>query len=165
VYEKERAMTLPIQEPVTGHEEISDSGEPLAALAQFYRALNRRDMALMEQNWDATDEAAMDNPLGGIKRGWAEIRNVYERLFGGANQYQFEFYDYTLQRYGEVFIAISRERGQFVTEDGLPIDLLIRTTRIFRWADGWWRQIHHHGSIDNPDMLARYQQAVLKRIA
>lgn len=122
-------------------------------------------MALMEQNWDATDEAAMDNPLGDIKRGWAEIRYVYERLFGGANQYQFEFYDYTLQRYGEVFIAIGRERGQFVTEDGLPIDLVIRTTRIFRWADGWWRQIHHHGSIDNPDMLARYQQAVLKRVA
>jgi hypothetical protein len=32
VYEKERAMTLTIQEPVTGHEEISVSGEPLAAL-------------------------------------------------------------------------------------------------------------------------------------
>jgi hypothetical protein len=64
-------MTLTIQEPVTGREEISDSGSLLAALPQFYRALNSRDIALMEQNWDAPEEAAMDNTLGGIKRGWA----------------------------------------------------------------------------------------------
>lgn len=73
-------MTPTIQEPVTGHEKIVDAGEPLAALSQFYRALNNRDIALMEQNWNANEEAAMDNPLGGIKRGWAEIRSVYERL-------------------------------------------------------------------------------------
>lgn len=61
-------MTLTIQEPVTGREEMSDSGSVVAALPQFYRALNSRDIALMEQNWDATDEAAMNNPLGAIER-------------------------------------------------------------------------------------------------
>lgn len=96
---------------------MSDFGSVAAALPQFYRALNSRDIALMEQNWDATDEAAMNNPLGAIERAWAEIRSVYERLFDGASRYQFEFYNSTLQRYGEVFIAIGRERGQFVTED------------------------------------------------
>jgi hypothetical protein len=29
---------------------------------------------LMEQNWDGSPEAAMDNPVGGIKREWFEIR-------------------------------------------------------------------------------------------
>ena len=158
-------MTPTIQEPVTGREEIVDSGEPLAALSQFYRALNNRDMALMEQNWDANEEAAMDNPLGGIKRGWAEIRSVYECLFASPGRYRFEFYDYLLQRHSEVFIAIGRERGQLASADGQVLELAIRTTRIFRWANERWRQIHHHGSIDNPDMLARYQQAVLKRAA
>ncbi len=52
----------------------------------------------------------MDNPLGGIKRGWSDIRSVYERLFASAKRFRFEFYDYTLQRNGEVFIAIGRER-------------------------------------------------------
>ena len=42
----------------------------------------------------------MDNPLGGITRGWTEIRSVYELLFDRANQYQFEFHDYSLRRYG-----------------------------------------------------------------
>jgi hypothetical protein len=31
----------------------------------------------------------------------------------------------------------------------------------FRWADGAWRQVHHHGFIDDTEMLLRYQQAVL----
>lgn len=154
-----------IEKPVTGHEDVADATDPLAALSEFYRALNQRDMALMEQNWDASDEAAMDNPLGGIKRGWEEIRSVYERLFEGDWRYRFEFYDYTLQRYGEVFIAIGRERGQLMKTDDSKLDLLIRTTRVFRFVAGRWRQIHHHGSIDEPGMLARYQDAVLKRAA
>jgi ketosteroid isomerase-like protein len=107
----------------------------------------------------------MDNPLGGIKRGWAEIRDVYERLFASSGEYEFEFYDYTLQRYGEVFIAIGRERGQLVSSAGQVLELAIRTTRIFREVESRWRQVHHHGSIDNSEMLARYQQAVSKRAA
>lgn len=158
-------MPLTIQSPVTGRENISDATEPLAALAQFYRALNTRDLALMEQNWGASSDTVMDNPLGGIKRGWPEIRDVYERLFAGNNRYQFEFYDYTLQRYGEIFIAVGRERGHVITESSQRLDLNIRTTRIFRWAGTQWRQIHHHGSIDDADMLARYQRAVLRRVA
>jgi ketosteroid isomerase-like protein len=157
-------MTATIQQPVTGREEIVDAGEPVAGLSQFYRALNKRDIELMEQNWDPTDEAAMDNPLGGIKRGWTEIRSVYERLFASAGRYHFEFYDYTLTRYREVFIAIGRERGQLET-DGQVLDLAIRTTRVFRRRDDRWRQVHHHGSIDDADMLARYQTAVLRRAA
>ena len=158
-------MTPTIQEPITGRELTTDSCEPLAALSEFYRALNNRDIALMEINWDGSDYTAMDNPLGGIKRGWNEIRSVYERLFAGAKHYNFEFYDYAILRFGMVFVAIGKERGQFLSEDGVQLDLAIRTTRIFRWVDGRWRQFHHHGSIDTPEVLARYQEAVLRQEA
>ena len=148
----------PIQQPVTGHEAISDPSQPLAALSQFYRAFNRRDLALMESNWDPA-EAVMDNPLGGIKRGWKEIRPVYERIFSGRGQVEVEFYDYTLQRHGEVFVAIGRERGRY-TSPKATFELAIRTTRVFRKQNGGWRQIHHHGSIEDPNLLAHYQDAV-----
>ena len=45
----------------------------------------------MKQNWDSPLEAAIDNPLGGIKRGWSEIRQTYERLFSALGTYSFEF--------------------------------------------------------------------------
>ena len=145
----------PIQEPVTGREELGDLSRPLQALAQFYKALNARDLVMMEQNWDSSSEAAMDNPLGGIKRGWSEIRQTYERLFRTPGTYSFEFWDYTLHQSGDVFWVVGRERGRLAERDW-TLELAIRTTRLFRRTDGRWRQIHHHGSIEDPDMLARY---------
>src|SRR6185437_9276510 len=88
---RREAMIETIQVPVTGREQVADDSSPLSALSQFYRALNTRDIALMEQNWDSSDEAAMDNPLGGIRRGWAEIRSVYQRLFDAPNRYSLNF--------------------------------------------------------------------------
>ena len=73
----------------------------------------------------------MDNPLGGIKRGWAEM-----------------------------FYAVGRERGYFRL-GGEEITLAIRTSRIFRKVNGRWKQSHHHGSIEDPQLLAKYQAAVL----
>lgn len=43
-------------------------------------------------NWDQTPEIAMDNPLGGIKRGWDEIRAVYDRIFNGPAKVYLERY-------------------------------------------------------------------------
>lgn len=103
----------------------------------------------------------MDNPLRGIKRGWSEIRMTYERLFASKGSYRFEFYDYTQHEAGAMFYVVGRERGELEVA-GRPMKLAIRTSRIFQKdPDGKWRQVHHHGSIDDPQMLAAYQQAGL----
>jgi ketosteroid isomerase-like protein len=149
----------PIQEPVTGREELGDLSEPAQALAQFYRAVNTRDIDLLADNWDHSAQAAMDNPLGGIKRGWPEIRSVYERIFAGDSKFHFEFHDYTLHVSDSVFYAVGRERGRF-EKGGKSMDLAIRTSRVFHRIDGRWRQVHHHGSIERPEMLDAYQKLV-----
>jgi len=83
-------------------------------------------------------------------------------LFSTPNEFHFEFYNYSLSSYPEVFIAIGRERGELVNTDH-TLQLAIRATRVFRRLHDRWRQVHHHGSIDDPRMLAAYQDAVLKR--
>jgi hypothetical protein len=40
------------------------------------------------------------------------------------------------------------------------LELAIRTSRLYRRIDGAWRQVHHHGSFDDPDLLAAYSEAV-----
>ena len=150
-----------VHEPVTGAETLGDRTEPFQALAEFYKAFNTRDLALMASNWDASDEVVMDNPVGGIMRGWPNIRRVYERIFGGPARVRVEFHDYTLHVGDAVFYAVGRERGRFESA-GASLDLAIRTTRIFRRVDGRWRQVHHHGSIDDPALLERYQRAVAR---
>ena len=63
-------MMATIQESITGQEITAyywrAAGCPLR---EFYRALNNRDIALMEINWDASDYSAMDNPF---RRGSSE---------------------------------------------------------------------------------------------
>jgi len=152
----------PEQSPITGQEDRSELTAPLRALSDFYDAFNSRDLAKMSKNWAQTEDIAMDNPLGGIKRGQEEIRAVYERIFNGPARVYVEFYDYTIHEADDVFYAVGRERGEFRVGDAV-IPLAIRTTRIFRMIDGRWRQVHHHGSIDDPEFLARYQAAVSRQ--
>lgn len=149
----------PEQAPITGKENGAGLTGPMAALVEFYSAFNWRDIVKMERNWAGTDEVAMSNPLGGIKRGWPEIKGVYERIFTERAQVYVEFYDYTICESGEMFIAIGRERGEFRL-GGTVIKLAIRTSRLYRLIDGRWRQLHHHGSIEDPDLLRRYQDTV-----
>lgn len=154
----------PVLTPITGKEQQGDLSTPYQALVQFYCAFNAGDLEMMSQNWWQSDEIAMDNPLGGIKRGWTEIRPVYERIFSGPAQVYVEFFDYTIHETAEMFYAVGRERGYFRLA-GEEIPLAIRTSRIFRKVDGIWKQTHHHGSIEDPQLLAKYQAAVLGKKA
>ncbi len=149
----------PEQKPITGSEKREKLSAPVAALSEFYHAFNNRDVGEMSRNWAGTDEIAMDNPLGGIKRGWDEIRALYERLFNGPAKVYVEFYDYTMHEASDLFYVVGRERGELSLGDK-TIKLAIRTSRIFRKMNGDWKQVHHHGSIEDPDLLGRYQNAV-----
>lgn len=148
--------------PVTGDEYEVDRATPRGALAGFYRAFNRRDHALMAANWLQTDEVSMANPLGGIRRGWREISAVYRAIFDGPARVHVEFHDYTLHVTDCLFLVAGRERGT-LRLDGRCIDLHIRTTRIFTLRGDGWKQLHHHGSLDNPELLSEYQSVLLNK--
>ncbi len=144
---------------ITGQEDRQGLTAPLRALSEFYEAFNRRDLELMAANWAASDDIVMANPVGGIKRGWEAIRAVYAGIFGSPAQVRVEFFDYTLHQAPELFYAVGRERGEYQRGD-MVIKLAIRTTRLYRLLAGRWRQVHHHGSFDDPELLARYQAAI-----
>jgi hypothetical protein len=154
---KELTMT-PIQIPITGNEQKFDSNMH-EALVEFYKAFNGKDFALIRKNWLNDEEIVMDNPLGGIKRGWAEIKGIYSRIFSGQAKVYVEFYDYTLVSMDGGFVAIGRERG-YVETKGKKLDLAIRTSRVFKLIDGTYKQVHHHGSIESPQLLKEYQELV-----
>lgn len=151
---------IPAQQAITGKEDQGQSSSPYHALVQFYCAFNSGDMQMMSENWAQSDDIAMDNPLGDIKRGWAEIEAVYRRIFNGHAEVYVEYFDYTIHETAEMFYAVGRERGYFRL-GGEEITLAIRTSRIFQKIDGRWKQVHHHGSIEDPELLAEYQAAVM----
>ena len=148
-----------IENVINGSEMKENLSSPLRTLTEFYEAFNNRDLEKMARNWLASEEVSMSNPLGDVKRGWNEIEAVYERIFNGAARVYVEFYDYTLHESADTFFVVGKERGEF-SVDSTKIDLHIRTSRIYRLVNGEWRQIHHHGSIEDAALLSAYQQAV-----
>jgi hypothetical protein len=61
---------------VTGAETLAGDSGPLDALIGFYHAFNARDLRGLAANWMDGDTPSMDNPIGGIRRGWPAIREV-----------------------------------------------------------------------------------------
>ena len=92
-----------VSEAITGNENQGALETPFQALIQFYNAFNSGDIAIMADNWWQSDEIVMDNPLGGIKRGWSEIKPVYERIFTGTAKVYVEYYDYTIHESSDIF--------------------------------------------------------------
>jgi ketosteroid isomerase-like protein len=147
---------------INGGEKVEDPNTPYAALVHFYTAFNLANEDMMRDCWLQTEQASMSNPLGGVKRGWSAIAEVYEKIFNGPARVFVEFYDYSIYESGDMFCAVGRERGH-LDIDGQRIELKIRTSRIYCRDQGDWKQLHHHGSMDDADLLQRYQSILSGR--
>ena len=152
-------MTIGLTE-ITGLEVPSGRGDALDALIEFYKAFNTRDLAALAVNWEQGDGPSMDNPMGGIRRGWQSISEGYMKLFDGPAIVQVKFHDFTSQGGDDWHLFVGREVGTCTTPHQ-RMDVRFRTTRWFTRRRGAWRQLHHHGSIEEPKMLAAYQKIIL----
>jgi ketosteroid isomerase-like protein len=131
----------------------------LAALETFYYALNNGDLDALTAVWADHELVQLNNPIGGILRSRDAVRGLYQRVFAGTLNVQVTFGDAaTYWRTDSVTFA-GRETGSYHHPQLGEQPLQIRTTRIFAYDDRW-AQVHHHGSIDDPETLAAYQQAV-----
>jgi hypothetical protein len=127
----------------------------IAALESFYHALNNRDLDTLSAVWSQHELAQLNNPVGGILRSGTAVTDLYRRIFDGGLGLTVTFTDAATYWWSDSVVFAGREIGSY----GAQVPLSIRTTRVFGY-DGRWRQVHHHGSIDQPEELAAYQQAV-----
>lgn len=142
-------------------DEAIEPGLPgaLAALESFYHAFNNADLAVLETVWAPDALVRLNNPLGGILEGRAAIVALYRDIFEGPASVWVEFHDVVAYPSADCVVFAGRERGEFVRED-VTVPLDIRTSRFLHRRSGRWGQVHHHGSISDTDLLARYRGAV-----
>lgn len=131
-----------------------------AALESFYYALNNRDADALAQVWADHPLAQLNNPVGGILRGGDAVTGLYRRIFTGPVRLWVRFADIVAYTDDEHAVFAGRETGEYTDATGVAAPLAIRTSRYFRYQDGGWRQYHHHGSIDDAEMLGNYQRAI-----
>ena len=149
-----------IPKVITGQEILDDPEHPINTLIAFYKAFNERDAEAAAQNWAKQYSIAMSNPIGGIRRNWSSIRQAYGKIMEGDARVYVEYHDYSYHQFSDVFYVEGRERGTLVVGE-IELGLKIRTSRIFKLFGDEWKQIHHHGSMDNADLLQRYQNAIM----
>ncbi|MEN8172742.1 MAG: nuclear transport factor 2 family protein [Chloroflexota bacterium] len=132
-----------------------------AALESFYYAFNQKSLSVFEAVWAPDPLIQLNNPLGGVQRGYIPIRELYRRIFEGPAHVWVEFSDIVEYLDNNIAVFAGKENGEFSLDD-VTVTLAIRTTRIFKYLgkDLGWRQIHHHGSIDDAALLKQYQEAV-----
>jgi hypothetical protein len=129
-------------------------------LIEFYKAFNARELDGLAESWEQGDAPSMDNPMGGIRRGWRSISEGYSKLFGGPAIVQMTFHDFTSQAAAIGICSLVVKGGACTTPDA-KMGVRFRTTRWFTRRGGMWRKLNHHGSIDEPGLLAAYQKAIL----
>ncbi len=148
------------------HNRIALATEPgiagaRALVESFYYAFNQRDMDVFADVWAEHELIQLNNPLGGILRGYEPISELYRGIFNGSAQVWVELHDIVEFRSEGMVVFAGREKGEF-TKGEVSIPLSIRTSRIVQWmgAGIGWKQVHHHGSIDDVWLMAEYQQVV-----
>lgn len=135
----------------------------LACIETFYYSFNNKDLETFKKVWLNHNLIQLNNPLGGMLRGIVPIVEMYDNIFNGQASVWVELSDIVMYQTEDTVVFAGRENGKF-TINGQTIDLQIRTTRFFVFSEdeNQWFQIHHHGSIDNAELLAKYQNAVRK---
>lgn len=130
-----------------------------AALETFYYAFNNRSIEVFKQIWFNHPLIQLNNPVGGMIRGIDGITELYTKIFQGSAKVWVEFSDIVEYFSGNTAVFAGKEEGEFLVGNQV-IPLKIRTSRFFSYMNGQWVQIHHHGSIDDPNLLSTYQKAV-----
>jgi SnoaL-like domain len=133
-----------------------------AALESFYYAFNHRDPEVLERVWLRDPLVQLNNPLGGMLREADDIVALYRRVFDSRARVEVTFGEIVEYRTAGMVVFAGRETGRFTDPAGRTVPLHIRTTRVFAYDQtvARWGQVHHHGSIDDPDALRDYQHAV-----
>src|SRR6266404_2311435 len=102
-------MSLPAE--ISGKEALVGDGSALDALIDFYRSFNASDLNALAANWADGAAPRMDNPIGGIRRGWPAIREGYAELFDGPATVHVAFHAFTSQGGGDWHLFVGREKG------------------------------------------------------
>lgn len=136
--------------PIPGEVPLGDPRDPVQALVRFYRAFNARDLRLMEQSWEHSEEISAISPLAGVARGWGSLWEGYQRILQSSDRLETEFYDYTMHSAGDLCYAVGRERGRLISSRGVQPLTGQATNILRRGKDGGWRMLHHHVSLAWP---------------
>jgi hypothetical protein len=155
------------------HNLLADTAVPgiagaRAALETFYYAFNTRSADLYQRMWADDPLVQVSSPVGGTVRGSATIATLSARMLSGSARVQVQTVLEDIVAYvtPELAVFTGREHGTYTRDGERDAEAAaalaeVRSICVFRFiaAQGGWRQVYHHVSLDDAEQLARYQRA------
>lgn len=120
---------------------------PEEAEVAFYDAIERADMAALDDVWSKDDNIVCVHPGATRIEGRRAVMDSFVQLFSDAPLLSFSIVD-TLYT-GNESLAVHLVREE-IALDGQVVSILA-STNIFQVEDGGWRMLLHHASPE-PDM-------------
>jgi ketosteroid isomerase-like protein len=117
------------------------------ATAKFYTSLNALftgDATPMQEIWSHADDVTYMGPAGGFQVGWEDVRATWETQAALKLGGKVEPSETRITVGNDLAFVQCYERGDNHDAQGLPMQVSIRATNVFRKENGAWKMIGHH---------------------
>ena len=111
----------------------------------FYRALEARDMDVMDGLWLHEGWVRCVHPGRDALVGWPAVRRSFLEIFKQTRLLHVTPTSVDVMVFGEIGVIACVENITLESEDEMGMTAA-QATNIFRLTDGGWRMMHHHAS-------------------
>lgn len=129
------------EDPMAGDRELV-----LAANEAFYRAFEKKDIDAMAAVWAQDSGCLCIHPGRDALKGWAEIRDAWERIFANTSYLEIDPHLLTVEVSGDLAYVVLIENVLQISSGDRRLEARSMATNGFVRRDGQWYLIHHHGS-------------------
>lgn len=120
---------------------------PEEAEAAFYEAIERADMAMLDNVWSKDENIVCVHPGAMRIEGREAVMDSFVKLFSDAPMLSFSIVDTLYTGNDSLAVHLVREE---IALDGQVVSIMV-STNIFQMEEGGWRMLLHHASPE-PDM-------------
>jgi ketosteroid isomerase-like protein len=120
---------------------------PEEAEAAFYEAIERADMAMLDNVWSKDENIVCVHPGAMRIEGREAVMDSFVKLFSDAPMLSFSIVDTLYTGNDSLAVHLVREE---IALDGQVVSIMV-STNIFQMEDGGWRMLLHHASPE-PDL-------------
>ncbi len=115
-------------------------------------AIRQGDPAPYAASWSDSDDVTLFGAWGPIEQGHEQVTETFRWVasrFGPEGSCVQDLN--TVHESGDLAVTIGMERGTAVVDGGEPVEMVIRTTHVYRRENGAWRLIHRHADFPPRD--------------
>ena len=115
-----------------------------AANLAFYRALESRDVRLMESVWSHGDGVTCVHPGWHRLDGWEEVSRSWQAIFTNSRPWRVRSEGERVLLEGELAVVFCLENLEAIGGHGDPARM--QATNVYRKEKEAWKMVHHHAS-------------------